>query len=268
MNRSYLYVPGDRPDRFVKAASSGADAVIVDLEDAVDERAKPQARVAVAAWLEETPPVEVWVRVNNRPELLADDLTMVARSRAAGVVIPKATPEACDATAVATQALIETAAGVRALDRIATHPRVVRLALGEADLCADLGVMPSADSRELWAIRSDVVVASAAAGLEPPVGPAPTALDDDEALERTSRQLRRQGFGGRSVLHPRQVATVNGAFMPGEEELDRARRLVTAHVEADGGPAVVDGTFVDSATVRLARRTLERARANPPEAPR
>ncbi len=268
MNRSYLYVPGHRPDRFAKAAASGADAVIVDLEDAVGADVKREARAAVAAWLHEPPPLAVWIRVNNHAELLAEDLAMVARSRAAGAVVPKATEEACAAAAVPVQALIETAAGVRSLDRIAAHPQVVRLALGEADLCAELGVVTSADGRELWAIRSDVVVASAAAGLEPPVGPAPTDLGDDEALEHTSRQLYRQGFGGRSVLHPHQVATVNRVFTPGEEEIRRARRLVAAHAAADGEPAVVDGAFVDNATVRLARRILERARVGLPEAPR
>ena len=268
LHRSYLYVPGHRPDRFGKAAASGADAVIADLEDAVAPRDKDEARAAVAAWLASPPPVAVWVRVNNHPDLLDADLAMVARSAAAGVVMPKADPEACEASPVAVQALIETAAGIRALDRITAQPRVVRLALGEADLCAELSVTPSADGRELWAIRSDVVVASAAAGLEPPVGPVPTDLDDEEALARTSRQLYGQGFGGRSVLHPRQVATVNEAFTPGPEEIQRARSVVAAHAAADGGPAVLDGTFVDGATVRLARRTLERARLDPPDAPR
>ena len=264
-NRSYLYVPGHRPDRFAKAAASGADAVIVDLEDAVEAHAKREARAAAAAWLDEPPPVPVWVRVNNDPALLGDDLAMAAGSRAAGVVIPKADPAACDRAGVAVQALIETAAGVRALDRIAAHPRVVRLALGEADLCAELGMVPSPDGRELWAIRSGVVVASAAAELGAPVGPAPTDLGDDEALERTSRQLYRQGFGGRSVLHPRQVAVVNAAFGPRAADVDRARRVLEAHAAAGGGPAVVDGEFVDSATVRLARRTLDHA--NPPTPP-
>lgn len=268
MNRSYLYVPGNRPDRFAKAAAAGADAVIADLEDAVGSGSKREARSAVAAWLNEPPPLAVWVRVNNHPELLEEDLAMVVGSHAAGAVVPKATAEACAVADVAVHALIETAAGVRTLDLIAGRPQVVRLALGEADLCAELGVVPSADGRELWAIRSDVVVASAAAGLEPPVGPAPTDLEDDGALERTSRQLYRQGFGGRSVLHPRQVATVNGVFTPGEEEVRRARRIVAAHAAADGEPAVVDGAFVDSATVRLARRILEGARAGLPGGPR
>lgn len=268
MNRSYLYVPGHRPDRFAKAAASGADAVIVDLEDAVGADAKRAARAAVASWLEEPPPLAVWVRVNNRPELLGEDLEMVARSQAAGAVVPKATVEACDAAGVAVQALIETAAGARSLDRIAASPRVVRLALGEVDLCAELGVAPSVDGRELWAIRSDVVVASAAARLEPPVGAAHVDLDDDEALERTSRQLRRQGFAGRSVLHPRQVAAVNAAFSADAEEIRRARRLVEAHRAAGGGPTVIDGAFVDGAVVLWAQRILERARASLPDAPR
>ena len=259
VNRSYLYVPGNRPDRFPKAVSSGADAVIVDLEDAVGAEEKAQARAAAARWLSEAPAVPVWIRVNNSHGLLVDDLAMVAGSRAAGAVIPKVTVDACDAAAVPVQALIETAAGVQTVARIALHPRVVRLALGEADLCAELGVDPAPDMRELWAIRSDVVVASAAAGLEPPVGPAATVMDDADALERTSRQLRRQGFGARSIVHPSQIAAVHAAFTPSEEEISGARRLVEAFVAAGGGPTIVDGRFVDRATARLAQRVLDEA---------
>ena len=259
-NRSYLYVPGHRPDRFGKAAASGADAVIVDLEDAVPPEAKREARSAVAGWLDEPPAVPVWVRVNHRDELLAEDLAMVAASGAAGAVIPKATAAVCAASPVPVQALVETAEGAATLGRIAGAPPVVRLALGEADLCAELGVVPSADSCELWAIRSDVVVASAAAGLAPPVGPVPVDLDDDEALDRTSRQLRRQGFCGRSVIHPRQVAAVNAAFTPDAAEVERARRIVEVHEAAGEGAAVTaDGSFVDFAVVRQARRVLEQA---------
>ena len=253
-------MPGDRPDRFRKAASSGAGAVIADLEDSVGAAAKEQARDAVARWLAEKPSAPVWVRVNNCPELMADDMAMAARSQAAGVVIPKAAAEACDASGLPVHALIETAAGAAAMAEIAASPRVVRLALGEADLCSELGIIPSADARELWAIRSAAVVASAAAGLEPPVGPAPTALEDDEALERTSRQLRRQGFGGRSVIHPRQIAAVHAAFAPGEAEVGQARRVVAAFAAAGGVPTVVDGRFVDRAVVRLAQVTLDQAR--------
>lgn len=258
-SRSYLYVPGNRPDRFAKAVSSGADAVIADLEDAVAAEAKQEARYAVARWLSDRPTVPVWVRVNNRPDLLADDLAMVAQSRAAGAVMPKATAEACDASPVSVHALIETASGVSALAEIANSPCVVRLAIGEADLCAELRVTLSPDGRELQAIRSDVVVVSAAAGLDPPVGSVPTDLDDDEALVRTSRQLRRQGFGGRSVIHPRQIAAVNAAFAPGEEEIRQAARIVDAFIAAGEAPTVVEGRFVDCAVVRLARRVLESA---------
>ena len=258
-NRSYLYVPGHRPDRFDKAAASGADAVIVDLEDAVPPGAKSEARTAAAAWLERPPAVPVWVRVNHRDDLMSEDLAMVAASEAAGAVIPKAVAEVCAASPVPVQALVETAEGVETLGRIARTPPVVRLALGEADLCADLGVVLSAGASELGAIRSAVVVASAAAGLAPPVGPVPVDLDDDEALAATSRQLRRQGFGGRSVIHPRQVAAVNAAFTPDPAEIDRARRIVEAHSAAGEGAATADGSFVDAAVVRQARRVLDQA---------
>lgn len=258
-NRSFLYVPGHRPDRFDKAVASGADAVIVDLEDAVPPGAKLEARAVVAGWLDRPPAVPVWVRVNHREDLLDEDLAMVAESAAAGAVIPKAIAEVCAASPVPVHALVETAEGVETLGRIARTPPVVRLALGEADLCAELGVIASADARELWAIRSAAVVASAAAGLAPPVGPVPVDLDDDEALAATSRQLRAQGFGGRSVIHPRQVAAVNAAFTPDPAEVERARRIVEAHAAASEGAATADGSFVDAAVVRQARRVLDQA---------
>ena len=254
--RSYLYVPGDRPDRFEKAASSGAEAVIVDLEDAVRPDAKEFARSAAADYLGRPPDAPVWVRVNNTPELLGADLDMVLQSNAAGVVMPKATLEACAACPAAVLALIETAKGVAAAAEMAGLDVVERLCLGEVDLCAELDIIPSSDAQELWPIRSSVVLASAAAGLPPPVGAVFTNLSDEAGLLRTSQQLRRQGFGARTLIHPRQVDAVHKAFTPSAEEVEFARRVIRAHEDAGGGAAVLDGRFVDLAVVRKAQRVL------------
>ncbi|MYA84295.1 MAG: CoA ester lyase, partial [Acidimicrobiaceae bacterium] len=167
MTRTSLYVPGDTPERFDKALASGADAVICDLEDAVAEPAKPAAREAVAGWLRANSGAPVWVRVNNRPDLLDADAAMVRSLVAdgiglAGVVVPKADPDACatDFGGCAVMALIESAEGVFKVYEVASVPGVVRLALGEADLAADMGMMPSPDGLEMWPIRTRVVVAS------------------------------------------------------------------------------------------------------------
>lgn len=232
--------------------------MIVDLEDSVGWGAKEFARSAAADYLAEAPEVPVWVRVNNTLEFLTADLDMVLQSKAAGAVIPKATPEACAACPVRVLALIETAEGVAAASEMASVDVVDRLCLGEVDLCAELDILPSPDAQELWAIRSSVVLASAAAGLKPPVGAVFTDLFDEAGLLRTSKQLRRQGFGARTLIHPRQVDAVHAAFTPSAEEVEFARRVIRAHEDAGGGAAALDGRFVDPAVVRKAQRVLDR----------
>ena len=268
MSRTTLYVPGDRPDRFDKALESGADAIICDLEDAVAEAAKATAREAVGQWLRVNPGVAAWVRINNRPDLLDQDAELVRSLVSdgvgfAGVVVPKADASACSADfgGCPVMALIESAVGVAQIYEIAAVPEVVRLALGEADLAADLGMEPSPDALEMWPIRTRVVVASAGEGLEAPCGPVFTNLDDDAGLVATSESLRRHGFGGRSVIHPKQVTAVNAAFTPTDDEIARAEGLVTAFEEAtaDGrAVAVIDGEFIDAAVMRWARSVLNR----------
>ena len=268
MSRTTLYVPGDRPDRFDKALASGADAVICDLEDAVAETAKAEARAAVGEWLRANSGAPAWVRVNNRPDLLDDDAALVRSLVAdgvgfAGVVMPKADPAACgvDFGGRPVMALIESAVGVAQVYEIAAVPAVACLALGEADLAADMGMTPSEDALEMWPIRTRVVVASVGEGLVAPCGPVFTDLDDDAGLVATSESLRRHGFGGRSVIHPKQVAPVNAAFTPSDDEIAWAEAVVTAFdaAAADGqAVVVVDGEFIDAAVVRRARAVLAR----------
>ncbi|MXW96365.1 MAG: CoA ester lyase [Acidimicrobiaceae bacterium] len=268
MTRTSLYVPGDSPERFDKALASGADTVICDLEDTVAEAAKPSAREAVANWLRGRSGAPVWVRVNNRPDLLNVDAAMIRSLVAdgvglAGVVVPKADPGACatDFGGCPVMALIESAEGVLKVHKVASVPGVARLAMGEADLAADMGMMPSHDGLEMWPIRTRVVVASVGAGLIAPCGPVFMDLDDDEGLAATSESLRRLGFGGRSVIHPKQVAAVNAAFTPTAEEVAHAE-AVMAELEAataEGrGVAVLDDKFIDTAVIRQARSVLAR----------
>ncbi len=260
--RTTLYVPGDRPDRFGKALASGADAIIIDLEDAVAEPAKADARSHAAAWLADNQHAPAWVRVNNRPDLLPDDLAMALEFAPLGVVMPKAEPQFCDLDGKAVVALVESASGVQSLNEIANVPAVQQLAIGEADLAADLGMDPSPGEPELWAIRSQVVVASAAAGLAAPTGPVWTALDDSEGLATSSNALRRQGFGGRPAIHPAQVPIINDVFTPSASELAHAQAVIAAYETAqdsDSGVAVVNGEFVDLAVVRRSRNVLARA---------
>ncbi|WP_433361084.1 HpcH/HpaI aldolase/citrate lyase family protein [Streptosporangium sp. CA-115845] len=273
--RSALYVPGDQPEKLAKALGRGADSLIVDLEDAVLPVHKEAARAAVATWLRGLGPdgPEIYVRVNPG-EAGHDDLRAVALPGVHGVCVAK-TESAAELEAVAAVLsvaeaaeglpdgsiavcpLLESAGAILAASEIARAPRVARLQIGEADLRADLGVESGPDERELLWARSQVVLASAAARLAPPLAPVSTDFRDLDALRVSTFALKRLGFRGRACIHPAQVAVVNEVFTPSEEELDRARDLI-ARFEASGSGVVTDarGQMVDEAVVRAARRLL------------
>ncbi|SEC25114.1 citrate lyase subunit beta / citryl-CoA lyase [Nocardioides exalbidus] len=278
--RSLLYVPGDRPDRFAKAIGSGADAVILDLEDAVAAERKESARSAVGSFVaDHTGECQLWVRIE--PTTLALDAAAVVGPGLTGLLLPKVEPELLDeldraltelesarglaAGSTPVVGILETASGLQRLEDIAAHPRIRRLGIGEADLAGELGLVPD-ESRSVFApIRSSVVIASAAAGLERPIGPVHTAVDDLEGLRATALQQLSQGFRARTAVHPRQVATINEVFTPGLEEVAAARAVLQAYDDslAQGVGVLRDaaGRVMDAATVRAARETVERARA-------
>ena len=271
--RSYLYAPGNRPELFDKALRSGADGVILDLEDSVLAAEKAVALRHVIGFLSEPDrnmaEVEIWVRVNNQPGLLEEELTALAGlERLSGITLPKVENRAPvdrksqllgDDTGVV--ALIESALGVMAAAEIASHPEVDRLGLGEADLIADLKMNPSPGRHELTSIRLNLVVASTAARIEQPIGPAYVDIDDEQGLVRSTEELRRLGYGGRSAVHPRQVEVINKAFTPTRIEIEEAADLIQSLAEAtqQGTGVFVDakGRMIDEAVVRSARLILE-----------
>jgi citrate lyase subunit beta / citryl-CoA lyase len=263
--RSWLYVPGNS-DKLAKAASRGADALILDLEDAVPIHEKEEARRAVAEYLRArtASSPSVWVRVNSG-EPLAADVEAIAVAGPDGISLPKVSSpdditrlvKELDGIDLPIVALIETAAGVLDAAAIARAPGVVRLAIGEADLSAELGITPSEDDRELAPMRAQIVLASAAAGIEPPVGPVSTDFRDLDAFRRSTVALRRMGFAGRATIHPAQIEIVNETFTPTDEEIHAAKRLLERYEAARGGVFVDDdGRMVDEAIVRAARRIV------------
>lgn len=278
--RSWLYVPGDRPELLAGSVRRGADALVLDLEDAVPLANKEAAREHVRAHLDQAVggPAR-WVRVDAGA--IEHDITAVAAASPTGIVLAKADPERIreldealtTAEAVTDEpvgatpvvALVESATAVEQLEAIARGPRVRQLALGEADLAADLGVRPGPEDTELDPVRMRVVVASAAAGLLPPVGPVSTDFRDLAALRRSTDRFLRMGFEARQAIHPAQVPVINDALTPSDDEVRRARALVGAFEraqQADTGVLLDDeGRMVDLAVVRSARRTLERAEA-------
>lgn len=275
--RSYLYVPGDSAAKLARAFEHGADAVIFDLEDAVPPGAKHLARERVAAAVARTTrQVEVFVRVNA--DDAAADIEAVVRPGIAGIVVPKATPASLRAVnslldgaeaatgmtagLVRTIPLIESAAGVLGAAEIAATPRVLRLGIGEADLIADLGMRPGPDRDELLAIRTQIVVASAAAGIAGPIGPVQTDVSTVDGLAESTRRLLSLGFRARSAIHPRQLPAINDVFVPTPEEVAAARQTLTVLDEAmRQGLAVAvlpDGQMVDPAVARSARDVVDR----------
>jgi citrate lyase subunit beta/citryl-CoA lyase len=263
---TWLYVPGDRPDRFGKAVDSGADAVIVDLEDAVVASHKGYARSAVAEFLADRPRVPVFVRMNSGIGASLDLAAVAGAPGLTGLRLPKvcsADEVLTVATATADSApqlhpMIESAAGVEAAFAIAgAHPRVAGIGLGEADLRSDLGVVD--EDGLAWA-RGRVVVAARAAALPPPAMSAYPDVSDLDGLAASCRAGRRLGFLGRSAIHPRQLPVIVAAFRPAPEEVERAVALLAAVDDAAGresGTAVLpDGRFADRAMVGAARRVV------------
>ncbi|SSC23284.1 Citrate lyase beta subunit-like, partial [Klenkia terrae] len=271
--RSWLYVPGDRPDRFAKAVATGAGAVVLDLEDAVPPAGKDAARAAVLTLLGERPAAQVWVRVNTG-ERGRDDVDAVARAPwLTGVVLPKAASRellervhsqllaAEEATGrspggIGVSPLVESAAGVLAAPALAGGPRVRCLQLGEVDLAADLGVTPGPDGAELLLARSAVVLASAAAGIAPPPAAVSTEFRDLAAFEAQTRALTAMGFRGRACIHPAQVEVVERVCRPTPEEVAEARDVLTRLAASPGVAIGADGRMLDEAVARQARSTL------------
>ena len=267
-----LFTPGTRLDRVEKAASSGADGVIVDLEDAVPLPDKDRARTEVVAWFAKNQRVGVApfvsaIRINSprTPHGLADlDALHAAKLRPDAVVIPKVEC-AAEVHRVAAKlpadtkliCLIESVLGVRYVQEISNAaPQVVALAFGGFDLSAETGGEPSWDAL-LWP-RTKMVHACAAAGklaLDQPF----IDLADDKGLDAECDRVRRLGFGGKLAIHPNQCATIKRAFQPTAHQVDKARRIVAAFESAGGHVANIDGQMIDVPMYRSAQRVLQRA---------
>ncbi|MDO5605645.1 MAG: CoA ester lyase [Paracoccus sp. (in: a-proteobacteria)] len=254
--RAPLFVPADRPERFAKAAQSGADAVILDLEDAVAADAKDAARLALRGDFTDLP---VIIRINAAGTAWhADDLAAAAALGPAAVILPKAEDaDTVTATARATGApviaLIETARGLAAARAIAAAAQLARLAFGSVDFCADLGCEHLREV--LLPARMELVLASRLAGIAAPLDGVTVRLDDPGISHDDARHARSLGMAGKLCIHPRQIAPVLRAFAPTPAEIDWAQRVLAA----GGGAVSVDGEMVDEPVRIRARMILARA---------
>ena len=269
--RTFLFVPADRPERHARALATGTGGVIVDLEDAVAPERKVSAREGLLASFRALPDADrqrLLVRINASGTPWHDDdrkavAAWVAQGLIAGVVLPKA--ERADDLRLLAEAigpkgllvpLIESAAGLAAVDELAAVPRVLRLAFGNLDFQADVGLACDADEAELVPVRLALLLATRRAGLPAPIDGVTADWRDTQRLAIDTARARRGGFGAKLCIHPDQVAPVYAALSPSADELAWARRVIDAIGSAGGGVVSLDGRMVDAPVVRLAERLL------------
>ena len=249
-----LFEPANRPDRFVKAAASGADAVILDLEDAVPADAKEGARQAIHRVALAKP---VIVRINGVGTPWHElDCAALTGLKVAAIMLPK-TERAADLARVAAIApvigLIETARGLAEARAIARSGLVARLAFGSVDYAVDVGCEHCREA--LACARAEIVLASRLGGLPSPLDGVTTDIDSVKAVRNDARAARRVGFGGKLLIHPSQVSAVLEQFRPDAAAIAWARRVV-----ASGEGAVrLDGAMVDAPVRARARAILTSA---------
>jgi len=259
--RSLLFVPGDRPERFDKAIASGADVVILDLEDAVAPPAKRNARLAVGDWLDAARPVVVRINAADS-EWFDADFDMCRHPGVIAIMLPKAHAGRLlsrVAAERATIALVESAQGILGMAAIAATPGVARLAFGAIDLALDIDT--SAPDAAFDPFRLQMAVASRAAGLAGPIDGVTRDFRDPAIVAAEVRHARMLGMTGKMCIHPAQVAPTHAALQPTPEELVRAEAIVAADAAAAGAAVQLDGQMIDRPVVERAIRMLQVNRA-------
>ena len=271
VRRSVLFAPGDNAELMRKAAGGGADVVVFDLEDAVAPADKEHARESVQSVLSAvSSDSDVCVRINPVGVSATADLAAILTDAGPdSVMLPKAgSAEDIEAlerllreheTDLPVLALVESAAGVLNAAEIAAADATDALLFGAEDLAADIGASRTSDGREVLYARQRVVVAASAAGID--------AIDtiypdygDLDGLREATEFAAQLGYDGKMAIHPDQVAVINDAFTPNDEDIDWAERVVTAADETDAGVFEVDGEMIDAPLIAQAERVLERAR--------
>ncbi|MBE3587855.1 MAG: CoA ester lyase [Thermoanaerobacteraceae bacterium] len=279
--RTLLFTPGSDSRKGEKAFTTEADAVILDLEDAVAPAQKEAARLTVRQTLGRPRPVPVFVRINGvqSPHILRD-LQAVVDLPVQGLMLAKAESaedvrrvdwllglleqeHGLPVGGIKLIPFVESARGIARAEEIAAAPRVFCLAFGGNDYATDLGVSFSPEGDELFYARSRLVVASRSAGIDPPLDTVNPDFRDIPALAADARRAKRLGFQGKLVIHPAQVAPVNEVFTPSAEEISWAQRVVEAFARAEAagsGVIQVEGQMVELPIVRRAEKILAAAR--------
>ncbi|HEX4683414.1 MAG TPA: CoA ester lyase [Gemmatimonadaceae bacterium] len=258
--RSWLFVPANRHERFAKAAASGADRVIVDLEDAVSSADKSEACASLSgAALPASVPVYLRVNAANTP-WFDENIEMAGRLRLTGVMLPKAESPADVARAASRLPhaftivpIVETAAGVWNVRDVARAERVERVVFGALDFELDTGILEGDDTFAF--ARASVAMASRIAAIAPPIDSVTIAIDDERRLMRDAERSRRFGFAGKLCIHPKQAPVLNGVFRPSDEEIEWATAVLEERSRRPhDGVFAFRGTMVDRPVIERARR--------------
>jgi len=253
-----LFAPGHRPELLPKAAASGADAVIMDFEDAVAEADKPAAHAALASL--PALPVPLVVRVNAfDSDWFAQDLEQLVNHPPQLVMLPKA--ESADHIAhiadrlagVPVIPIVESAAGLAALAEMLAHPAVLQCAFGHLDYALDIGAAPDWDCH--YYSRGKIVVLSRLAGKAAPLDGVAVRFDDASVVEAEARRARDMGFGGKLLIHPKQIAPAKAVFRPSQDEYDWACRVIKAVAES-ASAVQLDGAMVDVPVIKRAEAII------------
>lgn len=265
--RAALFVPATRPERFPKALAAGADAVIVDLEDAVEHSLKDQAREHMRAFAQANPHASMLVRVNDATtDWFEDDLAACAALVAVkGVVLPKAESaeqvQRVAATGKPVLPIVESARGVLALDQIAGATGVERLSFGSLDLMLETGTTPDTAGARLLLdhIRCQILLHSAAHGLAAPLDGVYPKFTDSDGLAAIAGHVRDMGYGGMLCIHPAQIPVIMSAFAPTDADKSWAVRVVEMAESTGSSAFQLDGDMVDAPVIERARRILAQA---------
>jgi citrate lyase subunit beta/citryl-CoA lyase len=266
--RSFLFVPANRPERFLKATASGADAVILDLEDSVPFESKKDARLAIkSSWQElKKSGISLVIRINS-PETkwgLEDLDFFQGLDGLNGVMVPKCESSSSlnrvseDFIEVPLLPIIESAAGYLALPEIAKTANVSRLVVGHIDFLADSGMLCSEDQLELNSLRFQVAMCTRVGGLASAIDGVTVSVDDVELIRADAERSIRFGFGGKLCIHPKQISIVHEILAPSADQIFWANKVIDA-MEISGGAAVqLDGKMVDLPVLLQAKRLLSR----------
>jgi len=261
VTRSFLFVPANRPERYIKALNSGSDAVIIDLEDSIPAEYKLESRALLKQWLLEHPTDKVIIRVNSfQTEWFLEDIQLAQFSNVIAIVLPKAEKikefELIQHVRIIDiYPIIETPYGMAHVKEIAQFPSVRALMFGSIDFQLEMDM--SGDFLELMYFRNKIALASKLAGIANPIDGVTADFSNLDLVMTETHQAKKLGFQGKLCIHPSQVKPVNQVFNPSPEEIKWAQEVIKAVQVAHGQTISLNGKMIDKPIISKAEKILK-----------